>query len=248
MDQCPGDPGAPDTLHAYIHAGSDPANATDPSGYTTLTEKQFVPIVNDILEVVTLAQRLIGSHERVKSGFELAMSLKSIFGLFDGRASYRDFVSAFPSGRFARNFDPTEAADVFARESGKAIGVGLAPWAAGYAQSQFTEKLEAFIWYLPTFGPVPPKLISFPIPKVEIGTNKVELRLGVGGYAGRFGSLGGVGIFMGKERALWRTDFRAVASKRGQATGGPNGEDIEIDLLKSPNWHTHVYSWSGGRR
>lgn len=91
--------------------------------------------------------------------------------------------------------------------------------------------------YLPVLAPQIPSLVS-------TGTkiNGKPVKVGLGAPNGAMGSLGGIGVVMGKERMLFRMDIGLTPA------GHITGRGSEISTFDEDPFSFHVYDWRGGPR
>lgn len=97
--------------------------------------------------------------------------------------------------------------------------------------------MKAYVIYLPVLIPQVPSLIDS---GAKINGKPVKLGLGAPDF--RTGSLGGVGVVMGKERLLFRMDIGLTPISHIKGRGS------EIDAFDEPPFSFHVYDWRGGPR
>ena len=231
QDSYMGNSSDPASLHKYLYAGANPVVNWDPSGNMTLGDQMAAIDIGGILQVVARIDSLMRFYAKVNSAIDLVIGIRQLLIMFDG-----DLTASIPR-TFPPRVDFEDAATKFVTNFAHASRVAGASWLAGYASDYARGKrMSAYIIYLPVLFPQPPSVYS-----TGIKINNHPVKVGLGAPGGAFGSLGGLGVFMGSEKMLYRMDIGLV--KPGHTGGG-----YEVDNWSEAPFSFHAYNWHGGPR
>ena len=222
----------PRSLNRYGYAHGDPVHGRDPSGRMSLAETSAVSDIQGLMSVASRVGTVLNIHSRVNSTIEPVMGIRQLLVMFEG-----DLTTSTPRSIPTR-IDFSEAAEKFVRGATKAISIGKTDWVTGYvADYGAGKRMSAYVIYLPVLVPQFPTLVS-----TGRSINGKPVKVGLGAPGGKIGSLGGVGVVMGKERQLFRMDIGLTP------TGHITGRGFELDTFNEPPFSFHVYRWHGGPR
>ncbi|MFY9259107.1 MAG: hypothetical protein WAO71_01215, partial [Gallionella sp.] len=238
LDPFAGNPSQPITLNKYAYAGGDPINGTDPSGLVTLGEQgAAMDMSASLQQAAVFAGNMLNAYNKARAIVDVILAVQQVFTFIDTMGASGGLDSILPrSYPFRVDFDL--AAQVFARDSHKAIGIGLGDWIAGYIKDAPRYKSpSAYIVYLPTLTPAPSVRFN-----TGVKINGKPLQVGAGGPGSKTGSLTGVGLVMGKEKALYRMDIG-----RGNPNHVQRSSELGIfDATGGEQFSFHVYNWKDG--
>jgi RHS repeat-associated protein len=239
QDTYEGSPGTPASLHKYLYANGDPISGWDPSGRFSLAETTATVQIQGILNTIQFAQRIIGIYEKInqiKSFVEIIVNLRAILLGLGGELSLDDWKNTL-SG--TEGLSLHSAGSAFLQLSMTALGIGSPNWIAGLTGDILKGgKLKNYLIYLPSFIPLSKRTrISTGI---KIGGVPLKLVDGDGGA--KSGGLMGIGMSVGNaDHQLFRMDYHRFNPGHGGATGL---QSSELAVLKSGNYHMHVYKWN----
>ena len=232
MDTYAGRMHEPQTLHKYLYVHANPVNNIDPSGLMSLAEASAASNIQAIIGLVARAEQGLRVYSRVQSTFDLLYNMRKLFHIVSG-----DLTAAIPRS-FPTKVDFADAGKTFLRGAVKALQIGSPSWIAGYVKDYTRgRRVRAYVIYLPVVVPQAPTLVN-----TGRTLNGKPIKIGLGAPGGRRGSLGGVGLVMGKERMLFRMDIGATP------TGHVRGRGSEIKAFDEGSFSFHVYDWRGGPR
>jgi len=208
----------------------------------TLGDIAVAQDIQGILQAANRVEGLLNTYHKAESVVDIVLGLVQLFRMVED-GSFEDLIRTnLPRKKpQSASIDFGDIAEKFAQGSIEAFNRGKTDWLRNYLYAATRgQKLTAYILYLPVLFPQAPTVRDTKMKKI----NGKSIMVGLGGPDGKSGSLGGVGVWMGKERALYRMDLGLTHTNRNPKSIDPN----EISVFNQDPYSFHVYNFEGGKR